>query len=759
MRKRTGSSSRARGTRDSKESTAIGRTGTAIDPVGRLQRGIGNQALQRLAQARDETASEEQTSAGHLDERDGRIDGPPAGSVGRSLSGETRRMMERAFGEDFGDVRVHDGVEATAANRALRADAYATESDVVLRPDRTTLSGTPGRLLLAHELAHVAQYRTNGDDVTGTKQERPGNDAAEREARAAAHDVAGGGRANVTARPSSPVAASVRPWWQRQIEGTIENIRSIPSRVKSTASSVASGAQTAWSATGDAYHGIVDETANRMVEHGPFGMVYEGMKTNAALLDRGGNYLEGKVDDTQDSASSWMRGVLDDTGLWGEFGAEVFDQVTQVPAGLAQFGITTGKNLLKMGVNPVDTARGIEHMAAQVPMHGMNPVRLGRKARQGIWQGQDVSTIAREMFDPWIRRRERAHFGRQMVDAFAEPYRRSVGEDGDYMQGIARGAGEFLTFWKAGATKAAQASKASKAAKASKGVTGLPRSKGPSALPKSKGSSALPKSKGSSALPKSKEPSNLPRSKGSSALPRKKRASGSESRATKIERLRTRAKNRRRSTEPGGLVGEVKKRMEKVRKLRERAKQRRPSPKQSSDVKSLPGRSTQMKALPGKQRSPTPSSGSSSPKALPGRSKTPKALPGKSKTSSPAGRSSKPKAAPGNSKQSRRLPRSKGPSALPRSKGSSALPKSKGLTALPRKKQYTPVPDGATAARTATAARGSQAATSINPLGLIKRTGQTLLHRYLNSDLGEGSGRDGEQSEGSSWLEQIRSLF
>ena len=74
----------------------------------------------------------------------------------------TRTAMEGSFSFDFSKVRIHADARAAASARALHARAYALGNSVVLggsgfRPD------TPqGRMLLAHELAHVVQQAGAG---------------------------------------------------------------------------------------------------------------------------------------------------------------------------------------------------------------------------------------------------------------------------------------------------------------------------------------------------------------------------------------------------------------------------------------------------------------------------------------------------------------------------------------------------------------------------------------------------------------------
>ncbi len=79
------------------------------------------------------------------------------GSSGRPLDRNTRREMEEKFGAGFGDVRVHTGDEAARTAETLRAKAYTLGSDIVFGSGNYAPSGSAGKRLLAHELAHVVQ--------------------------------------------------------------------------------------------------------------------------------------------------------------------------------------------------------------------------------------------------------------------------------------------------------------------------------------------------------------------------------------------------------------------------------------------------------------------------------------------------------------------------------------------------------------------------------------------------------------------------
>lgn len=93
----------------------------------------------------------------------GNIDAAPAavGEVlanpGMPLEPALRREMERRFGYDFSQVRVHCGPGAEESARDVRAKAYAAGNHIVFGAGKFAPSTYSGQRLLAHELAHVVQ--------------------------------------------------------------------------------------------------------------------------------------------------------------------------------------------------------------------------------------------------------------------------------------------------------------------------------------------------------------------------------------------------------------------------------------------------------------------------------------------------------------------------------------------------------------------------------------------------------------------------
>jgi hypothetical protein len=81
--------------------------------------------------------------------------------TGQSLSEAVREPMERAFGADFSNVKVHTDTEANAMNQELNAKAFTTGQDIFFRQGEYNLGSSSGQKLIAHELTHVVQQGGN----------------------------------------------------------------------------------------------------------------------------------------------------------------------------------------------------------------------------------------------------------------------------------------------------------------------------------------------------------------------------------------------------------------------------------------------------------------------------------------------------------------------------------------------------------------------------------------------------------------------
>lgn len=82
---------------------------------------------------------------------------------GRPLEPGLRRNMESAFGEDFGDVRIHDTPLANAAARDISGAAFAAGSHIGFARGAYSPDTPKGRGVIAHELAHTSEARAGRD--------------------------------------------------------------------------------------------------------------------------------------------------------------------------------------------------------------------------------------------------------------------------------------------------------------------------------------------------------------------------------------------------------------------------------------------------------------------------------------------------------------------------------------------------------------------------------------------------------------------
>jgi hypothetical protein len=157
--------------------------------LGQLQQSHGNAYVQRLVTGLGGREAEHEGDAEHASH-----------SSGEPLDSATKARMESAFGEDFGDVRVHADADAA---KEQGARAFTSGADIYFdggeyRP------GTPqGMELLAHELTHVVQQR-GGASVARDRSAGKEGDSFEDEATRASEDVMAGRAARVLERGATP---------------------------------------------------------------------------------------------------------------------------------------------------------------------------------------------------------------------------------------------------------------------------------------------------------------------------------------------------------------------------------------------------------------------------------------------------------------------------------------------------------------------------------------------------------------------------
>jgi hypothetical protein len=117
----------------------------------------------------------------------------------RPLDGPVRGEMEGSFGRSFSNVRLHSGPAVDAAAQGMGAAAFTVGPDIYLHSSVPGPEHDMGRLVLAEELAHVAQ----GVGTKGADRILDPSSAVEAEAHHAAWAAAHGERATVAAAPDA----------------------------------------------------------------------------------------------------------------------------------------------------------------------------------------------------------------------------------------------------------------------------------------------------------------------------------------------------------------------------------------------------------------------------------------------------------------------------------------------------------------------------------------------------------------------------
>lgn len=80
-------------------------------------------------------------------------------SPARQLPVSLRTDFERSFDQDFSQINIHTGHEASAAASDIGARAFATGRHVVFNSGQYQPDTVRGQQLLAHELTHIAQQK------------------------------------------------------------------------------------------------------------------------------------------------------------------------------------------------------------------------------------------------------------------------------------------------------------------------------------------------------------------------------------------------------------------------------------------------------------------------------------------------------------------------------------------------------------------------------------------------------------------------
>ncbi len=195
--------------RDTGDATASGIGGDAAALL-RLQRSVGNAGVVQML------GEDEAAAASPVHDIVGKGGGAP-------LEAGTRSAMERQFGQDFGDVKVHTDDRASASAASVGANAYTVGNEIVFRAGHYDTSSATGQRTIAHELTHVVQQRSgpvDGSDAPGGIRLSDPGDRFERAADQTASSVV-----DATAQTSpSETTQSLPDTVQRDSDGEEEEI-------------------------------------------------------------------------------------------------------------------------------------------------------------------------------------------------------------------------------------------------------------------------------------------------------------------------------------------------------------------------------------------------------------------------------------------------------------------------------------------------------------------------------------------------------
>lgn len=136
-------------------------------PVAPMSAGLAAPAVQRKGEGGSQEAGVQLAPSGGAS-ADSAAEVPSTvhdtlASSGTPLAPEARAYFEPRFGEDFSDVRVHAGAQASSAARDVEARAFTVGRHIVFGAGQYAPVSAEGQPLLAHELAHVVQQRGSGE--------------------------------------------------------------------------------------------------------------------------------------------------------------------------------------------------------------------------------------------------------------------------------------------------------------------------------------------------------------------------------------------------------------------------------------------------------------------------------------------------------------------------------------------------------------------------------------------------------------------
>ena len=122
------------------------------DAAPTLQREVTDDYLQMQPMPKSQSGAAEATPG--LEQSIQRMRGS-----GEPLPDSIREPMERSFGADFGEVRIHANSQVDKLTSSISARAFTAGEDIFMFKELYKPNNNENRELLAHELAHVLQQR------------------------------------------------------------------------------------------------------------------------------------------------------------------------------------------------------------------------------------------------------------------------------------------------------------------------------------------------------------------------------------------------------------------------------------------------------------------------------------------------------------------------------------------------------------------------------------------------------------------------
>lgn len=80
---------------------------------------------------------------------------------GSAIDSNTQSFMSSRMGSDFGDVKIHTDRQSEQLNQNLSAKAFTVGNDIYFNHGQYQPQSSGGKQLLAHELTHVMQQKSN----------------------------------------------------------------------------------------------------------------------------------------------------------------------------------------------------------------------------------------------------------------------------------------------------------------------------------------------------------------------------------------------------------------------------------------------------------------------------------------------------------------------------------------------------------------------------------------------------------------------